>query len=90
MKRQATILPRSSTPMRCPTCHYWPSSGHAECWRCAGQSHAPFRLETLPARLTVPLPDCLDVATKLVLWAFMAALCVGIFWVIAITLAGAR
>lgn len=87
--RHQTMNPKPNNAVgRCQTCHYWLVAGDRECHRCMLQNHAPFRLETLPARLTVPLPDTLDVAAKLVLWAFTAALCVGIIWVIANTLAG--
>lgn len=89
MKRQSTIVPpRRALGDRCPTCHYWLALSDRECHRCMLQNHAPFRLETLPARLTVPLPSVLDVAAQLVLWALTATLYVGIIWVVANTLAG--
>jgi hypothetical protein len=58
---------------------------YAECERCMRQEHAPFSLETFPARLTVPLPEqddaVLTVAARLVLWAFLGALCLFVVYV---------
>ena len=85
--RLAGIKPEE---LYCETCSYrWVSNEDGRCAHCSRQAHVPFRLETLPARLTVSLPehDVLRVAWRLLAGALTLAALLGVAYVIGLVIA---
>ena len=85
--RLAGIKPEE---LYCETCSYrWVSNEDGRCAHCSRQAHVPFRLETLPERLTVPLPerDVLGVAWRLLAGALTLVCLLGVVYVVGLVIA---